>query len=146
MREFVYLDTQVNNTNNRGEEISRRIASTNRCLFGLNAIIRSKLTSKNTKLMIYKTLIIPVLMYGSEAWTLKKVEQDMLSVFVIKVLRMIFGPVNINGEWGIRYNKELYRMYSRAFHFKKKVNPGKKCPPYFEPASILISKKVSLFL
>ena len=75
VKEFVYLGTQVNNTNNTGEEISRRIASANRCFFGLNAIIRSKITFKNTKLVIYKTLIISVLMYWSETWTLKKVEQ-----------------------------------------------------------------------
>ena len=72
LKEFVYLGTQVNNTNNTGEEISRRIASANRCLFGLCAIIRSKLTSKNTKLMIYKTLIIPVLMYGVGGMDLKE--------------------------------------------------------------------------
>ena len=53
VKEFVYLGTQVNINNNTGEEISRRIASANRCLFGLSAILRSKLTSKNTKLMIY---------------------------------------------------------------------------------------------
>ena len=53
VKEFVYLCTQINNSNNTGEEISRSIASANRGLFGLSAIIRSKLTSKNTKLMIY---------------------------------------------------------------------------------------------
>ena len=115
VKEFVYLGTQVNNTNNTREEISRRIASANRCLFGLSAIIRSKLTSKNTKLMIYKTLIIQVLMYGSEAWTLKKVEQGMLNVFERKVLR----PVNINGEWRIRFNDELYSIYKDATIVRK---------------------------
>ena len=69
--------------------------------------------------MIYKTLITPVLMYLSEAWTLKKVEQDMLNVFERKILRMIFGPVNINGEWRIRFNDELYSMYKDATIVRK---------------------------
>ena len=70
VREFAYLGTQVNNNNNTGEEIARRINLANRCLFGLGSIIRSKLLFRNTKLLIYKTLVLPVLMYGSEAWTL----------------------------------------------------------------------------
>ena len=58
-------------------------------------------------------------MYGSEAWTLKKAEQDMLNVFERKVLRMIFGPININGEWRIRFNDELYSMYKDATIVRK---------------------------
>ena len=97
VREFVYLGTQVNNNNNTGEEITRRINLANCCLFGLGSIIRSKLLSRNTKLLIYKTLVPPVLMYRSQAWTLSSDEQQKLSVFERKVLRMIFGAVCING-------------------------------------------------
>ena len=112
VREFVYLGTQVNNNNNTGEEITRRINLANRCLFGLGSILRSKLLSRNTKLLIYKTLVLPVLMYGSEAWTLNNDEQQKLSVFERRVLRMIFGAVCINGIWRSRYYDELYDIYN----------------------------------
>ena len=112
MREFVYLGTQVNNNNNTGEEITRRINLANRCLFGLGSIIRSKLLSRNTKLLIYKTLVLPVFIYGSEAWTLSSDEQHKLSVFERKVLRIIFGAICINGVWRSRFNDELYDIYN----------------------------------
>ena len=51
-------------------------------------------------------------MYGSEAWTLTKDDQDKLNVFERKVLRMIFGPVFINGEWRSRLNDDLYHIYN----------------------------------
>ena len=73
---FVNLATQVNN-NNTGEEIARRINLANHCLFGLGSIIRSMLLSRNTKLLIHKTLVLPVLVYGSEAWTLSSDEQQI---------------------------------------------------------------------
>ena len=114
VREFIYLGTQVNNTNDLGEEVSRRITLANRCLFGLGRILRSKLLSRSTKFTIYKTLIIPVLMYGSEAWTLGEREQNQLGVFERKVLRVICGPVYVHDEWRIRLNDDLYHIYQEA--------------------------------
>ncbi|KMQ82058.1 putative transposon-derived protein [Lasius niger] len=83
----------------------------NRTLFGLSKILRSKFVRRNTKLKIYKTLIIPVLIYGAEAWTLSTADKNRLGIFERKILRMIFGPVCDRGEWRIRYNHELYRLY-----------------------------------
>ena len=44
---------------------------------------------------------------------------DMINVYERKVLRMILGPVNINGEWRIRFNDELYSMYKDATIVRK---------------------------
>jgi hypothetical protein len=49
------------------------------------------LPSKNIKIKIHKTVILPVL-YGCEAWPLTLREEQRLRVFVNKVLRKIFGP------------------------------------------------------
>jgi len=45
-----------------------------------------------------KTLIRPVLAYGSETWALSKSDKAVLGVFERKILRTIFGPTNDNGE------------------------------------------------
>jgi hypothetical protein len=66
---------------------------------------------KKTKVMPYKTLIRTVLTYGSETWTLSKNSENALSTFERKILRRIYGPVQDNGQWRIRYNKELYELY-----------------------------------
>lgn len=111
VEEFTYLGSSVNTENNISLEIKRRVLLANRTLYGLSKILRSKFVRRYTKLKIYRTLIIPVLMYGAETWTLSTADKNMLGIFERKVLRMIFGPVCDRGEWRIRYNHELYRMY-----------------------------------
>jgi hypothetical protein len=53
----------------------------------------SRLLSKNIKIKIYKTIILPVVLYGWENWSLTLREEHRLRVFENRVLRRIFGPV-----------------------------------------------------
>jgi len=55
------------------------------------------LTSKNTKILMYKVLIRPVLTYASETWTLSKINEWRLGLFERRVLRCIFGAKQMNG-------------------------------------------------
>jgi hypothetical protein len=50
------------------------------------------LLPKNVKIKIYKTIILPVVLYGCETWSLKLTEEHTLKVFEKRVLRRIFGP------------------------------------------------------
>ena len=59
--------------------------------------LRSHLTSKNTKILMYKVLTRPLLTYASETWTLSKINERRLSMFERKVLRCIFGAKQENG-------------------------------------------------
>jgi len=70
--------------------------------------------SIKNKIKLYKTLIRPVLSYGSETWVLSKSDEAILGVFERKILRAIFGPTNDNGEWRIKYNNELYTLYKES--------------------------------
>jgi hypothetical protein len=88
---FTYLESGVNCNNDISEEIQKRILAANRCFHGLRKHIRSQLTSKNTKILMYKVFIRPVLTYASETWTLCKTNERWLSLFERKVLRCIFG-------------------------------------------------------
>jgi hypothetical protein len=51
-----------------------------------------RLISKNLKIKIYKTVILPVVLYGCETWSLTLGEEHRLRVFENRVLRRIFGP------------------------------------------------------
>jgi hypothetical protein len=56
-------------------------------------------------------LIRTVLTYRSETWTLSKKSESALSIFEKSILRRIYGPVQDNGQWRIRYNKDLCELY-----------------------------------
>ncbi|KAJ4438865.1 hypothetical protein ANN_14818 [Periplaneta americana] len=69
---------------------------------------------KNLKVRIYKTIILPVVLYGCETWTLTLREEHRLRVFENKVLRKIFGAKRdeVTGEWRKLHNAELHALYS----------------------------------
>ena len=68
----------------------------------------SRLLSKNLEIKIYKTIILPVVLYGCETWSLTLKEESRLSVFENRILRRIFGPKrDENGVWTRFQNEEI---------------------------------------
>ena len=74
----------------------------------------SSLLSKKLKIKIYRTIILPVVLYGCETWSLTLREVRRLRVFENRVLRRIFGPKRDEetGEWRKLHNEELSDLYS----------------------------------
>jgi hypothetical protein len=70
--------------------------------------------SRNVKVKIYKTIILPVVLYGCETWSLTLRQEHRLRVFENRVLRRIFGPKRdeITGKCRKLHNAELYILYS----------------------------------
>jgi len=68
------------------------------------------LLSKNLKIKIYRNIILPVVLYGCETWTLALREECRLRVFENRVLRNIFGPKRdeVTGEWRKLYNTQYF--------------------------------------
>jgi len=60
-------------------------------------------------MQIYKTLIRPVVTYGSEICTLTKADENLLRIFERKILRKIYGPIQEGDTWRIRNNGEMNR-------------------------------------
>jgi hypothetical protein len=69
---------------------------------------------KNLKIRIYKTIIVPVVLYGCETWSVTLREEHRLGMFENRVLRRIFGPKRdeVTGEWRKLHNEELNDLYS----------------------------------
>ena len=74
----------------------------------------SRLLSKNLKIKIYRTIILPVVLYGCEIWSFTLREERKLRVFENMVFRRIFGPRSdeVTGEWRRLHNEELNGLYS----------------------------------
>lgn len=108
---FVYLGSEVNSCNNVSQDINRRINAANRCFHGLLKHFKSKNLSSRTKINLYKTLIRPVLTYGSETWATTKTDEAKLLIFERLVLRRVFGGVKEGEIWRRRKNRELYDVF-----------------------------------
>jgi hypothetical protein len=75
------------------------------------------LLSKNLNIKTYRTIILPVVLYGCETWSLKVREERRPRVFENWVLRKIFWPKRdeVTGEWRKFHNKELHDLYSSPY-------------------------------
>jgi hypothetical protein len=75
--------------------------------------LSSRLLSRNINIRIYKTIILPAVLYGCETWSLTLREKHRLRVFENKVLR-IFGPKRdeVTGGWRKLHNEQLHNLYS----------------------------------
>jgi hypothetical protein len=95
------------------EEIKSRLNPGNACYHSVQSLLSSRLLSRNVKVKIYKTIILPVDLYGCETWSLTLREEHRLRVFENRVLRRIFGPKRdeIKGEWRKLHSGELHNVY-----------------------------------
>jgi hypothetical protein len=96
-----YLETTVTNQNFIQEEIKRTLYSGNACYQSVQNFLSSRLLSKNVKIKIYKTIILPVFLYGCETWSLTLRVEHRPRVFENRVLRRNFGPKRdeVMREW-----------------------------------------------
>jgi len=113
VEEFKYFGTNLTNQNSIAEEIKSSLRSGNACYYSVQNLLSSRLLSKNLKINIYRTMILPVVLYGCETWSLTLREDRKLRVFENMVLRRIFGPRRdeVKGEWRKLHNEELNDLY-----------------------------------
>jgi hypothetical protein len=105
--QFKHLGTKVTSQNLVQEEI-KRFNSDNACYHAVQNLLSSRLLSKNIKIRIYKTIILSVVLYKCETWSLKLRKEHRLRVFENRVLRRILGPKR-DGVMGER--RELLAQY-----------------------------------
>src|SRR5215470_7174856 len=114
VEEFKYLGVTLTDRNSIREESKSRLKLGNVCYYSVQNLLSSRSLSKNLKTKIYKTIILPVVLYGCEAWSLTLREEHRLRVFENRVLRRVFGPKRdeVTGEWRKLHNEELKGLYS----------------------------------
>jgi len=97
--------TVLTNQNSIQEEIKSRMKSGNACYHSVQNI----LSSKNINIKIYRSIILPVVLYVCETWSLTLQEERRVRVFENRVLRRIFGPKRdeVRGERRKLHNDKL---------------------------------------
>jgi sorting nexin-29 len=110
---FKYLGVTLTNQNDIHDEIKSRLNSGNARYYSVQNLLSSCLISKNLKIKIYKTVIVPVVLYGCETWTFALGEEHGLRAFENRVLRKIFGTMREEyGSWRKLHNDELHNLFS----------------------------------
>jgi len=101
LEEFRYLGTTLTNQNSFQEEIKSGLKSGNACYHSVQNLLSSSLLSKNLKIKIYRTIILPVVLYGCETWSLTLREERRLRVFENSVLGENIWAYEERGNKGV---------------------------------------------
>jgi hypothetical protein len=98
---FKYPGKTLTDQNCMHEETKSRLNLGNSCYHSVQSLLSSRLLSRNLKVKIYKTIILPAVLYGCETWSLTLREEHRLRVFENRVLRRISGSKSdeVTGEW-----------------------------------------------
>jgi hypothetical protein len=88
---YYYLGRTQRNKTPYHEGIKSRLKSGNACYHSVQNILSSNLIPTNMEIKIYRTVILSVVLYGCETWSLTLREESRLRVFGNRVLRRIFG-------------------------------------------------------
>jgi hypothetical protein len=110
---FKYLGMTLRNQNDIHDELKSGLNLGNACYYSVQNLLSSSLISKNLKIKIYKTVILPAVLYRCETWSITLGEEHRLRVFENRVSRKIFGPKkDEDGSWRKLHNDELHSLYS----------------------------------
>jgi hypothetical protein len=114
VKEFKYLGATLTDQNSIQEEIKSRLKLGTVCYHAVLNLLSSRFLSKNLKIKIYRTIILPVVLYECESCSLTLREERRLRVFENRVLRNVFGHKRneVTGEWRKLHNEELNDLYS----------------------------------
>jgi len=120
VKQFIYLETNITNQNSIQEENKRRLNSGNSSYHCVQYFLTSRFLFKNLKIKTYRTIILPVVLYGCETWSLTLREERRL-----RVLRRLFGPKRdeLIGVW-----RNLYRVIHKSlrdFRTRLRNNPDR---------------------
>ena len=110
------MGTTLTNENSIQEEIKSILKLGNACYYSVQNLLSSSLLSKKLKIKVYRTIILPVVLYGCETWSLTLREECRLRVFENRVLGRVIGPkrdeVTGNGENHIMRSLVICTPYS----------------------------------
>ena len=115
VEQFKYLGTNLTNQNSIHEKIKSVLKSGNACYHSVQNLLSSSSLHKNVKIKIYRTILLAVVLYGCDTWSLTLRDERRLMVFENRLLRKIFGSKRdeVTGEWRKLHNEELNDLYCK---------------------------------
>ena len=94
VRDFIFLDSKITGDGDCSHEIKRGLLLGRKVMTNLDSIFKSRDITLPTKVCLVKAMVFPVVMYGCESWTIKKVECRRIDVFKLVLEKTIEIPLD----------------------------------------------------
>ena len=94
VRDFIFLDSKITADGDGSHEIRRHLFLGSKAMTNLGSILKSRDITLLTKLCLIKAMVFPVVMYGCESWTIKKVEHQRIDAFALWCWRRLESPLD----------------------------------------------------
>ena len=95
VRDFIFLDSKVTSVGDCSHDIKRCLLHGKKALTNLHSILKSRDITLLTNVHLIKAMVFPVVMYGCESWTIKKVEGRIIDAFELWCWRRVLTvPLN----------------------------------------------------
>ena len=92
VRDFIFLGSKITADADCSHEIKRRLLFGRKAMTNLDSILKSGDITLPTKVCLVKVMVFPVVMYGCESWTIKKVERQRIDAFELWCRRLLRVP------------------------------------------------------
>jgi len=115
-KDFVYLGGKISDISDSSSDVNRRIGLASGVARSLTTIWKSRNISTKTKVRLYDSLVLAVLLYNSKTWTLKEVQNRKLCIFEMNIMRRIMGVSRRDRRGNVDKRAELggYRRHARS--------------------------------
>ena len=109
---FIFLGSKITADNERSHEIKRCLLLGSKAMTNLDSILKSRDITLPAKVHLVKAMVLPVVIYGCESWTINQVEQQRINAFLLWCWRRL-----LTGPWSARrsnqsFLKEIIPEYS----------------------------------
>ena len=112
--DFIFLGSKIPADGYCSHEIKRRLLLGRKVMINLDSILKSKDITLSTKVRLFKAMIFPVVMYGCESWTVKKVERQRIDAFELWCWRRL-----LRLPWTARRaNQSILKEISPEYSFE----------------------------
>ena len=86
---FIFLDSKITADGDCSHEIKRRLLLGRNVMTNLDSILKSTDITLSTKVHLVKAMVVPVVMYGCQSWTIKKAEHQRIDAFELWCCRRL---------------------------------------------------------
>ena len=129
VRDFIFLVSKITADGDCSHEIKRRLLLGRKVMTNLDSILKSRDIILPTKVPIIKAMVIPVVMYGCESWTIKKAEHRRIDAFELWCWRRL-----LRVPWtAMRSNQSILKEISPEWSLEGLTDADAETPIVWPP-------------